>query len=321
MLFSIVVPCYNASERIEELFQMLSSKDYSNYEVVFVDDCSKDNTYDTMLKTLEKSDSYSNFKVMQTPENGGPGPARNAGILSAEGEYILFCDSDDIFDISCLTKIESFLQNHPDADIIVSPHTVIRGKSESVSDAYSKYSDGDKITKDDVVIGYGGPVAKVFKKEIISANAIEFPARMTGEDACFVINYAVFVKNGYKMDFSYYSYVMNDASITHTHKEDWKMPTTFEVLLPLYEEHFPNVVVQRYIEGHLLTKAKLMTRAGCKNSEIKKWFKEENQRYPDWYEHTAQMDRSLYRRMIYFAMHKSSPILIKFVMGLRRILY
>ena len=321
MLFSIVVPCYNASERIEELFKMLSSKDYSNYEVVFVDDCSKDNTYDTMLKTLEKSEAYNNYKVMQTPKNCGPGPARNAGVLRAEGEYILFCDSDDIFDISCLAKIESFLQDHPDADIVVSPHTVVRGKSEALSDAYSKYGDGEKITKDDVVIGYGGPVAKVFKKEIISANAIEFPARMTGEDACFVINYAVFVENGYKMDFSYYSYIMNDASITHTQKEDWKMPTTFEVLLPLYEEHFPNVVVQRFIEGHLLTKAKLMTRAGCKNSEIKKWFKEENQRYPNWYEYTSQMDNSLYRKMIYFAMHKSSPVLIKFVMWLRRILY
>lgn len=318
MLLSIVVPCYNVSERIEELFQMLSSKDYSNYEVVFVDDCSPDGTYEKML---EKSAPYNNFNVIQTQKNGGPGPARNAGVLCAEGDYILFCDSDDIFDISCLAKIELFLSNNPDVDIIASPHMIIRGEKTTVADAYSKYKDGEKIIAESVVTGNLAPWAKVYRRDIIIENKIEFPARMTGEDACFVINYAVFVKNGYKMSLPYYSYVMNDDSITHKHKEDWQMPTTFDILLPLYREHFPSVEIQRFIESHLLTKAKLMTRAGCKNSEIKKWFKEENKRYPNWYEHTAQMDRSLYRRMIYFAMYKNSPILIKFVMWIRKILY
>lgn len=317
-LFSIIVPCYNVSERVDSLFEMLSSKDYSKYEVVFVDDCSKDDSYQKML---EKSSSYPNFKVVQPEKNGGPGPARNFGLTFATGEYILFCDSDDMFDISFLKKAEEFLNEHSEADIVVSPHKVVRGGKTDIADVYFKYKDGDRVSAEDVVVGYGGPVAKVFKRSIILENNLEFPARMTGEDACFVINYAVFVKNGYKMDIAYYSYIMNDASITHTHKEDWRMPTTFEVLLPLYTEHFPNVIIQRFIEGHLLTKAKIMTDAKCKNSEIKKWFKEENKRYPDWYAYTENLDRSLYRRMIYFAMHKSSPVLIKLVMLIRRILY
>ena len=317
-LFSIIIPCYNAKERIDGLVDMMSSKEYSKYEVIFVDDCSKDGTYEELSK---KTAAFDNFKALQTPKNGGPGPARNFGLAHASGEYIIFCDCDDIFDISCLAKIEKLLAEHPDADTVVSPHTVIRGKKTVLSDAYSRYSDGDRITAEDVVMGYGGPVAKAYKRSIITENNIEFPARMTGEDACFVINYAVFIKNAYKLDVSYYSYVMNDASITHSHREDWKIPTTFEVLLPLYQEHFPSVVIGQFIEGHLLTKAKLMTDAKCKNSEIKKWFKEENKRYPNWYEYTANLDRSIYRRMIYFAMKKSSPVLIKLVMLIRRILY
>lgn len=317
-LFSIIIPCYNASEYIDNLFDMLSSEDRTDYEVILVDDCSKDGTFE---KLTAKCKEYRGFKAYQMPKNGGPGPARNFGLSKAEGEYILFCDCDDRFDISCLDKIEALLKLHPDADIIVSPHLIVRSNKTTTADVYSKYGDGDRMTAEDVVTGYGGPVAKVYRRDIIFENGIEFPARMTGEDACFVANYAVFVKNAYKLDFPYYSYMMNDASITHSHRADWRITTTFEVLLPIYEEHFPNVVVGQFIEGHLLTKAKLMTDAKCKNSEIKKWFKEENKRYPDWYAHTVELDRSIYRRMIYFAMHKSSPILIKLVMLIRRILY
>jgi glycosyltransferase involved in cell wall biosynthesis len=115
---------------------MLSSKDYSNYEVVLVDDCSKDDSYE---KLLEKSASHPNFKVVQPPKNGGPGPARNFGISNASGKYILFCDSDDIFDITCLPKIDEFLQRYPDADIVASPHLLDRSQKETFADNYSKY--------------------------------------------------------------------------------------------------------------------------------------------------------------------------------------
>ena len=127
-LFSIIVPCYNVSERVDTLFEMLSDKDHSKYEVVFVDDCSKDGSYQKML---EKSASYPNYKVVQPEKNGGPGPARNFGISHAEGEYILFCDSDDLFDVSCLAKIEEFLRTHPDADTVVCPHTVNKNDKNS----------------------------------------------------------------------------------------------------------------------------------------------------------------------------------------------
>lgn len=317
-LFSIVVPCYNVSERVTALFDMLTSKDYSKYEVIFVDDCSKDGSYQKML---EESASHPNFKVVQPDKNGGPGPARNLGVLNATGEYIMFCDSDDAMDISCLEKIEEFLQKNPDADIVASPHILDRGQKQTFSDFNSKYKNGEKMRAEDIVVGNLAPWAKVYKRSIIVENNIEFPARMTGEDACFVINYAVFVKNAYKLELVYYTYIMNDNSIMHKHREDWQQPTTFDLLLPLYKEYFPSVEVQRFIESHLLTKAKIMTDAHCKNSDIKKWFKEQNKRYPDWYAQTVNLDRSLYRRMIYFAMHKSSPILIKLVMLIRRALY
>lgn len=316
--FSIVVPCYNIYNNVEALFHTLSTNDYTDYEAIFVDDCSKDDSYKKMLELAAK---YSNYKVYQTPQNGGPGPARNFGLSKASGEYIIFCDSDDEMDMSCLQRFDSFLQAHPDAELIACPHIVARGGKTSVSDSCAKYKSGDEIERKDVAMIYAGPAAKLFKHSVIKENQILFPDRMTGEDACFVLTFSAYAKKVYKMDFAYYKYIMNSASITHNYRDPVDLPTTFEVLLPLYEKYFPEAVVYKFVEGHLMTKAKLMAANKCKNREIKEWFKKENQRYPDWYEHTDDMDRSLYRRMLYLAMYRSDPIMIKFIMFIRSLLY
>lgn len=316
--FSIIVPCYNLKGRVGALFAMLSSNDYLDYEVIFVDDCSKDDTFEQLNK---RKAAYKNYKVFQTEKNGGPGKARNLGLTKASGEYILFCDSDDIFDISCLVRIDKFLANNRDCDLIVSPHYVVRGKFTSIADSYLKYQDGDAVAINDVVNGYGGPCGKVYKTSIIRENNVMFPNRMVGEDVCFVVNYAFYVQRTYKMSMIYYKYVMQRESITHSYKVDYTLPTIFEILLPLYKEYFPQVELQQFIEGHLLAKAKDMTDARCSNFEIKQWFKRENARYPNWIYYTVNMKQSVYRRLIYKAMYSANPVFIKTVMLIRKILY
>ena len=316
--FSIIVPCYNISKNVDFLFDMLSCNDYSDYEVVLVDDCSKDDSFDKLCK---KYKNFNNYRVYQTDENGGPGPARNLGLKKANGEYILFCDADDIFDVECLPKIDKFLKDKKDADMVVFPHEVVRGKKSSISDTFSKYEDGTSMKVCDVVSGFGGPFAKLYKADIIRQNDVWFLSRMTGEDVCFVATYATCVKKVYKMDLVFYKYIRNVSSITHTYKADWHIPTTFEILLPIYKEHFPEIEIQQFIEGHLLTKAKQMTEAKCSNAEIREWFESENKRYPDWIKHTVNLNQSIYRRLIYRAMYSCNPISIKLVMFIRRILY
>ena len=68
---------------------MLYSSDFTDYEVIFVDDCSKDSSFETMKIMIS---DYAYYCVLQTAQNGGPGLARNLGIEHAHGEYIMFCD-------------------------------------------------------------------------------------------------------------------------------------------------------------------------------------------------------------------------------------
>lgn len=316
--FSIIVPCYNISNHVEHLFKMLCSQEYTDYEVIFVDDCSKDDSY---KKMCQLKGNYSNYYVYRPLQNGGPGFARNLGLEKAVGQYILFCDSDDSMDASCLQDLDEFLKRNPDADMVVSPHKIRRARNETIVDMYAGYNDCDVLEREAIVEGVAGPWAKLYRSDIIKQNKIEFPSRMTGEDFCFVVNYAVHARKIYKLNKPYYVYVMNDSSITHRHKENINLPTTFEVLLPVYEEHFPKIIERMFVETHLMTKAKQMSDMKCSNKEIKDWFAKENLRYPNWYKQTKYMDRSLYRRLLYIAMYRSSAIQIKFIMFIRKLLY
>lgn len=88
--FSIIIPCYNASSYIRACIESVLAQSYQDYEIIVVDDCSSDNG--ATMKILR---SFSNIKILQTIKNSGAGMARNLGISNANGEYIIFIDSDD----------------------------------------------------------------------------------------------------------------------------------------------------------------------------------------------------------------------------------
>ena len=108
VLVSVVIPCYNCALLIDETLNSLVNQTYKNFEVICINDGSKDNTAQ-ILETW-KSKSILNMKVIHQ-ENAGVSCTRNLGISIATGEYILFLDADDCYHcefIDCLVKgIES----------------------------------------------------------------------------------------------------------------------------------------------------------------------------------------------------------------------
>lgn len=314
--FSIIVACYNIENSVNELVDMLFSKNYDNYEVIFVDDCSKDNSYE-IIKNMTAE--YDNFSVYQPEKNGGPGLARNLGLQHARGDYIIFCDSDDKFDISILEKMEKFLIKYPEADMLVSPHYTLKKEKSEIIDMYNKYTHCAQMDRQDVVLGNLAPWGKVYKAEIIKSQKIEFPARRTGEDICFVVNYVTKCNVICKFDVAYYGYVLLQSSITHGKAKDFE--STFDILQPIYHEHFPSLEIRMFAQNHLLTKAKYLTDHRVSLKELKAYFAEENLRYPNWIEHVDMEKQSAYRRYIYNAIYHNRPLMIKLIMFARKIMY
>ena len=90
-MISIVVPCYNQAQYLEECLQSVLDQTYENWECLIVNDGSTDNTEEIALEWEEKDSRFIYLKK----ENGGLSNARNYGITRAKGEYILPLDCDD----------------------------------------------------------------------------------------------------------------------------------------------------------------------------------------------------------------------------------
>jgi len=107
---SIVIPSYNRKRTILTLIENLLHQDHDSYEIIIVDDCSPDDSADTIEAV------FPSVKVIRCKTNGGPAVARNAGIRLAQGDIIVGFDSDvSIDDLGLLRRIESEFNAHPKA--------------------------------------------------------------------------------------------------------------------------------------------------------------------------------------------------------------
>ena len=91
-LISVIVPCYNQAQYMDECLQSVLDQTYHNWECIIVNDGSPDNTEEVALRWVEKDTRFIYLKK----ENGGLSSARNAGIEKVKGEWIQFLDCDDI---------------------------------------------------------------------------------------------------------------------------------------------------------------------------------------------------------------------------------
>lgn len=88
---SVIVPCYNQAQYLDEALQSVLDQTYSNWECIIVNDGSPDHTAKVATKWVQRDARFIYFYK----ENGGVSSARNAGISIAEGEFILPLDADD----------------------------------------------------------------------------------------------------------------------------------------------------------------------------------------------------------------------------------
>jgi len=94
-MVSVIVPCFNEEANIDEVVEMLSELNYSCYEIICINDGSKDKT-GAMLDELAKT--YPKLRVIHQAKNQGKAVALNTAVLMAKGEFLLCMDGDAILD-------------------------------------------------------------------------------------------------------------------------------------------------------------------------------------------------------------------------------
>lgn len=112
---SIIIPCYNQENYIEESITSALNQTYPNTEIVCVNDGSTDNSGEIIKKFAEK---YKNIVFFDETENKGLVFARNLAIEAAQGEYILPLDADDKIDATYVEKAIKILEENPKVGIV-----------------------------------------------------------------------------------------------------------------------------------------------------------------------------------------------------------
>jgi glycosyltransferase involved in cell wall biosynthesis len=110
-LVSVIIPAYNAARTLETTVQSVYGQSLQDFEIVIVDDGSKDNTLE-VARRIAASDSR--IKVV-AQSNSGAAAARNAGIKAATGEYVAFLDADDLWLPQKLERQIALLNSEKDA--------------------------------------------------------------------------------------------------------------------------------------------------------------------------------------------------------------
>tara|TARA_B110000879_G_scaffold141430_1_gene184097 strand:+ start:2097 stop:2846 length:750 start_codon:yes stop_codon:yes gene_type:complete len=129
-LVSIIIPSYNSEKFIKQCIESVIAQTYTNWEMLIVDDCSRD---DSCLVIKELATQEGRIKYFLLDKNIGAAEARNVAIQQAKGKYIAFLDSDDLWELEKLEKQISFMQTE---DIVFSFSTY-QPMSEDGSKLYS----------------------------------------------------------------------------------------------------------------------------------------------------------------------------------------
>jgi len=200
MKVSIIVPCYNAMDKIGRCIASLRAIkfDRQDFEVIFIDDCSKDGTFELLQSACKESGNWATVQLKQN--SGSPSAPRNVGIQLAQGEYIYFLDCDDEILPDALDAQYTLALN-TGADIVRSELLVDNGSERRLMNGLPGWNHA--LTYEErcaLIIGRQSTVAPSFiKTSLLKNKNIHWPEHIRmGEDTIFL---SLVLKNSKNVEF------------------------------------------------------------------------------------------------------------------------
>lgn len=224
---SIIIPVYNAEKYLGECLDSILTQTFKNFEVIVVDDCSTDNSFEIAESYIPKFSIFSmcgGLKLAKTDKNSGSSAApRNKGIELARGEYIFFVDNDDVLSPTTFGEIYPIAKKF-DAEILnCNGHYFFYGDNMENSQINSftgvKMADDIEIVENPLKTFLDGeftvfPWRYLFRRDFVLQNKIKFPNVFIGEDHFFVFCAMCFVKKVVRVSRSCYYHRLIDTSIS-----------------------------------------------------------------------------------------------------------
>ena len=239
-LISVIVPIYNVENYIRECVDSIINQSYRNIEVLLIDDGSTDES-GTIIDSYKCDERILVFHKC----NGGLSDARNYGIEKANGDYILFIDSDDFLcDDRCLEKISKVIDDcHPD---VVQYKKVYWYEKDNIKydvdlrtglylDMYELMSNLNKIGLLSV-----SSCDKAIKRDVIINKNLRFKKDLLSEDILFAYQLFLSIKNMYLLNENIYAYRQARLGSISTTKSKKNFDSLYYIVKYWYNYEYPN---------------------------------------------------------------------------------
>lgn len=211
--FSIIIPVYNTEKYLEKCLESIVNQTFNDYEAIVVNDGTTDNSEKIIDEFCSK---YPNIKKINKT-NGGLSDARNYGIKEATGEYLLFLDSDDYFDIKLLEKINIVLEQKK-YDLVKFGYDLVYDEKQELKQENleeKEYTNEDFfIQKVLNKISFEVAWAYAYKKSFWDKYNFEYPKGYYHEDLALTPKIILKARNIYNLNYIGYHYVQVGSSIT-----------------------------------------------------------------------------------------------------------
>lgn len=229
---SVIIPCYNCAEWIENCLAALERQTFKNFEVLCVDDCSTDATYAILEKYKEHSKL--NINLLKNEKNSGPAISRNRAALIAQGEWLAFCDSDDWYDE---TYLEEMLMSakRGNSDIVMCEYRKIYSDRKPEDVHYLSHIDNASPMEDKLVFSKSSLCLLLFKRDLFISNLI--PDLRNGEDIACIPCLEAKAERISVVKKPIYNYLMRTASASN--KPSKKVYKSLLAAFDYIQENFP----------------------------------------------------------------------------------
>lgn len=298
MKISIIIPIYNVEAEIQHCLKSVLEQEYSDIELVLVDDCTPDNSINLARDILEMYKATERTILVQHDKNRGLSAARNSGIDASTGEYLFFLDSDDsLSSPKAIATLANLVKSEKGCcDVVIGNFKKVTSQGNileigfqrdlylsSTDDIYRKYVEG-QLT----VTAWG----KLVLRDLIIKNNLYFEEGIYHEDELWSFLLYRYVKNLCATSTIIYDYLEREGSISFSIKEKNVVDLNF-VIEKMYERYLleDNPTYQKsialkieklkrrsfkwmsafdinFIYQELLFLKKINTRFSCKNSKL-----------------------------------------------------
>lgn len=307
---SVVVICFNGWKYIHNCLHSLENQTNLPDEIIFVDDCSTDNSYTNLLNYAKESKL--NISVIENPKNVGPSISRRNGLLQSHSQFVCFCDCDDWYEDCFIEDMKRTILEQDNLDLIVFDNFNIVGNNKKKANITTPLIGANTS---ELLALYSMSLWRFMVRRDLLVNHVYFPPLYNGEDGAVAPQVIEKSKNTIVVDKAYYNYLCRRGSAsTRPSKNAYlSMVNANSVVQEKVSDCYSQEKEFLGIKFICIAATLNAFKANVPSKEIVTIYDDFLEQFPRWYENKYLRDISKFKKVYLYALKNKKLLLCRVI--------